>query len=133
MGSALGAIIIFSHLLNCPYDCRYCFLQGMFSSAHFVYFINYEDFQAAIEAKGDRETTFFTGYDCDSLAFEGVTGFAKSFLPFIEKSPALFEFRTKSIRVNPFLEKSPLSNVVVAFTLTLMKSMNTELRLSTAG
>jgi len=34
----------FSHLLNCLYDCRYCFLQGMFPSAHYVLFVNYEDF-----------------------------------------------------------------------------------------
>lgn len=108
----------FSHLLNCPYDCRYCFLQGMFSSAHYVHFVNYEDFQEAIEEKEDRETTFFTGYDCDSLACEGVTGFVKHFLPFIEKSPALFEFRTKSTRIAPFLECRPLSNVIVAYTLT---------------
>ncbi len=34
----------FSHMLNCIYDCRYCFLQGMFQSAHYVLFVNYEDF-----------------------------------------------------------------------------------------
>ena len=39
----------FSHMLNCIYDCRYCFLQGMYRSAHYVFFVNYEDFQAAIE------------------------------------------------------------------------------------
>ncbi|MCC5833039.1 MAG: hypothetical protein JJU12_08375 [Chlamydiales bacterium] len=108
----------FSHLLNCPFDCRYCFLQGMFSSAHYLFFVNYEDFQAAIEEKAGEDATFFTGYDCDSLAFEGVTAFAHSFLPFIEKSPALFEFRTKSTRISPFLERRPLSNVIVAYTLT---------------
>ena len=31
----------FSHMLNCIYDCRYCFLQGLYSSANFVLFINY--------------------------------------------------------------------------------------------
>jgi len=25
----------FSHMLNCIYDCRYCFLQGMYSSANY--------------------------------------------------------------------------------------------------
>ena len=30
----------FSHMLNCIYDCRYCFLQGMYRSAHYVLFIN---------------------------------------------------------------------------------------------
>ena len=34
----------FSHMLNCIYDCRYCFLQGMYQSAHYVVFVNYEDF-----------------------------------------------------------------------------------------
>ena len=34
----------FSHLLNCVYDCRYCFLQGMYRSANYVLFVNYEDF-----------------------------------------------------------------------------------------
>ena len=34
----------FSHMLNCIYDCRYCFLQGMYQSAHYVLFINYSDF-----------------------------------------------------------------------------------------
>ena len=34
----------FSHMYNCIYDCRYCFLQGMYSSANYVIFINFEDF-----------------------------------------------------------------------------------------
>ena len=34
----------FSHMLNCIYDCRYCFLQGMYRSANYVVFINYDDF-----------------------------------------------------------------------------------------
>ena len=38
----------FSHMMNCIYDCRYCFLQGMYRSAHFVLFVNYEDFDAAL-------------------------------------------------------------------------------------
>ena len=38
----------FSHMLNCLYDCRYCFLQGMYQSANYVLFVNYEDFQAEI-------------------------------------------------------------------------------------
>ena len=39
----------FSHLLNCVYDCRYCFLQGMYRSAHLVLFVNYELFFEGLE------------------------------------------------------------------------------------
>ena len=81
----------FSHLLNCPYDCRYCFLQGMFRSANFVFFVNYEDFEEALDRRleewSGEDVHFFSGYDCDSLAFESVTGFCDSFLPFFEARP----------------------------------------------
>ena len=38
----------FSHLLNCLYDCRYCFLQGMFPSAHYLLFVNFDHFEHEI-------------------------------------------------------------------------------------
>ena len=74
----------FSHMLNCLYDCRYCFLQGMYPSAHYLLFVNYEDFFeeiAKIQKKNpDEQNWFFSGYDCDSLAMEKLTGFAQSAL-----------------------------------------------------
>lgn len=39
----------FSHILNCLYDCRYCFLQGLYQSAHYVFFLNFEDSQSEID------------------------------------------------------------------------------------
>ena len=119
----------FSHMLNCVYDCRYCFLQGMYQSAHMVLFVNYEAFQEDIEAAitseahsvatADSEPHFFTGYDCDSLAMEAVTGFVSEFLSFFASHPhALFELRTKSVAVDCLLATIPLDNCVVAFSLT---------------
>lgn len=113
----------FSHLLNCLYDCRYCFLQGMYRSAHYVLFVNYHDFEQAIfktvaEHPGEA-LHFFTGYDCDSLALEPVTRFVESFLPIFKKLPQhTFELRTKSARVRQLLESEALSNVVVAYSFT---------------
>ncbi len=112
----------FSHLLNCPYDCRYCFLQGMYRSAHWVWFVNYEDFETAIDrelAADPGEAWFFSGYDCDSLALEPVTGFVGAFLPFFERRPrAWLELRTKSVQVRALLARSPIANVVVAMSLS---------------
>ncbi|PPR26236.1 MAG: hypothetical protein CFH34_01080, partial [Alphaproteobacteria bacterium MarineAlpha9_Bin4] len=34
----------FSYMYNCIFDCRYCFLQGLYNSSNFVIFINYEDY-----------------------------------------------------------------------------------------
>lgn len=112
----------FSHMLNCLYDCRYCFLQGMYQSAHYVLFINYEDFQKEIsqicaDFKGE-DIHFFSGYDCDSLALEPVTGFAEHFLPFFDRLPnAWLELRTKSTQIRSLLNRPPLHRCIVAFSL----------------
>jgi len=113
----------FSHMLNCVYDCGYCFLQGMFRSAHYLWFVNYEDFMTAIDEKlaaSDAEAVwFFSGYDCDSLAAEPMTHFAAEFLPFFAARPrAWLELRTKSVQVDALLEHDPIDNCVVAFSFT---------------
>jgi spore photoproduct lyase len=113
----------FSHMHNCIYDCRYCFLQGMYRSAHYVLFVNYEDFQWALEerirAGQGEEMWFFSGYDCDSLALEPVTRFAASFVPFFARFPQVWlELRTKSTQIRSLLEMDAAPNVVVAFSFT---------------
>ena len=113
----------FSHVLNCLYDCRYCFLQGMYQSAHYVLFVNYEDFQAEIEQlcqqSPDEHLHFFSGYDGDSLALEPVSAFAEYFLPVFAKLPnAFLELRTKSTQVRRLLNCQPLANCVLAFSLS---------------
>lgn len=113
----------FSHMLNCLYDCRYCFLQGMYHSANYLIFINYDDFMNEIEqcCQDEREqpACFFSGFDCDSLAMEGVTGFVREFLPFFRANPrAILELRTKSVNIAALLHQQPLANCIVAFSLT---------------
>ena len=112
----------FSHLLNCLYDCRYCFLQGMFRSAHYVWFVNYEDFVDDIRttcngANGD--TWFFSGYDCDSLALDPVTDFTAQFIPRLAQiEGAWLELRTKSTQIRALLDMQPAPRCVCAFSLS---------------
>lgn len=112
----------FSHLLNCPFDCQYCYLQAQFSSAHYVHFVNSDHFFEAIKEtikKHDRRsTTIFTGYDCDSLALDAVTNFYETYYPLFEsESDTEFEIRTKSQNIKPILKQKPLKNVIIAFSL----------------
>lgn len=112
----------FSHMMNCLYDCRYCFLQGMYRSAHYVVFVNYEDFFSDIEvaANSNQGTSwFFSGYDCDSLAMEPVTGFIEACLENFSKTPAAnLEIRTKSTQIRTLLDRAPMPNCVVAYSFT---------------
>lgn len=112
----------FSHMLNCLYDCRYCFLQGMYRSANYLVFVNYEDFFEQIAAtalESTEDTWFFSGYDCDSLAMEPVTGFMSEALPrFAEIKNAQLEVRTKSTQIRSLLNHEPVPNCVVAFSFS---------------
>lgn len=113
----------FSHMLNCIYDCRYCFLQGMYRSAHQLIFVNYEDFAGEIRrvaAQHDPEPVwFFSGYDCDSLANEPLTGFAEFFTPlFAGLDNAWMELRTKSTQVRQLQKLEPCPRIVTAFSFT---------------
>ena len=113
----------FSHMLNCVYDCRYCFLQGMFQSANYVLFVNYEDFMCEIKSTlkkhNDDSVHFFSGYDCDSLALDSVSNFVADFLPFFEQNQdALIELRTKSVQIKSLLQRAPINNCIVAFSFT---------------
>ena len=46
----------------------------MYSSANYVVFVNYEDYYEEIKkisiTNKKKNITLFSGYDCDSLAFE---------------------------------------------------------------
>ncbi|MDH5257655.1 MAG: DNA photolyase, partial [Gammaproteobacteria bacterium] len=113
----------FSHMLNCIYDCRYCFLQGMYRSAHYLLFVNYESFAEDIEKTvldhPDKSIFFYSGYDCDSLALEPATHFVDFILPVFERLPtATLELRTKSTQIRSLLDRDALKNCVVAFSLS---------------
>ena len=117
----------FSHMLNCVYDCRYCFLQGMYQSAHQVLFVNYEDFGADIERIANRHpgqaVWFYSGYDCDSLANEPMTRFTEYFIPLLAGiDNAWLELRTKSTQVRGLLAREPVERVVTAFSFSDARS-----------
>jgi spore photoproduct lyase len=122
-GFGEGESFYFSHMLNCVYDCRYCFLQGMYRSAHYVLFVNFEDFQQHIAHHVERAETkqiyFYSGYDCDSLALEPISGFAKRFITSFKDLPnAWLELRTKSTQIRNLLDIQPVRNCVVAYSFS---------------
>lgn len=124
-GYAVGARhnYYFSHLLNCIYDCRYCFLQGMYQSAYAVLFVNYEDFIDSIRQQarqhGAETVHFFSGYDGDSLALEPLSSFSETFIDSLRNIPNIWlELRTKSTQVRNLLTLEPWRQCIVAFSFT---------------
>ena len=99
--------------MNCPFDCEYCFLKGMYNTANVVCFVNFEDYADAV-AKLDKPY-ICASYDTDLIGLNAVTGQADKWVQFAEEHPdILIELRTKSAPA----DLTVLPNVIYAFTLS---------------
>lgn len=107
--------------LNCIYDCEYCYLQGMFSSANLVLFVNWEDFFSATEDFLNQNKSLYLAlsYDTDLLALESFFPATNAWLSFAKNRPDLtLEIRTKSANFSAIQNIPALPNVVFAWTLS---------------
>ncbi len=121
--SSLKRNYYFSTTLNCPFDCEYCFLQGMYRSAYPLIFINTDDFKKEIgeiiQKYPKEKIMFFSGYDNDSLALDVITNFSEDFIPWFEKFPnAILEMRTKSANIQNIKKLKPTENTLLTWTLS---------------
>ena len=112
-------------MLNCPYDCDYCYLQAAHPSAHVVVFVNQEDFFAEVETKieqrDDRSQPLFLSiaYSNDLLALEELTGICRQWIEFGRgRDDLVLEIRTKSTAFAAIEDLEPSSSVILSWTLT---------------
>jgi spore photoproduct lyase len=107
-------------LLNCIYDCEYCYLQGMFPGAHMVAFVNTEDFFTATDAALNAgPLQLAISYDTDLLAFENVIPYCRSWIEFASTRPSLtLEIRTKSSNLGALDGTVVSPNVILAWTMS---------------
>lgn len=131
-----------SLLMNCPFHCEYCYLQGMYPSANLVLFLNLEDYfsdcQRLIKEKGSLYLCI--SYDTDLLALEELYPFVERFARFLEKEPNLrIEVRTKAGGESLFrrirkmhLSEDAKKRLIFAFTLSPEKIVS-EAEHGTAG
>ena len=112
-------------MLNCIYDCHYCFLQGMYPSANIVLFVNIEDFFSSVKDKLKelalkKEKMFLSiSYDTDLLATEKLFSITKKWIEFAQKFNNLkLEIRTKSVNYNSIANLKSSKNIYINWTLS---------------
>lgn len=108
--------------LNCPFNCSYCFLQGLYRTGHCVLFINYKKFltelSTLVKAHPGSMLYIPLTHETDLLAFKEGRNLLKLIIPELSRFPHVqFEIRTKSA-VHEFFHTIPaISNVTYAFSL----------------
>jgi spore photoproduct lyase len=72
-----------SLILNCSYNCEYCYLQGMYNSGNVVIFVNEEDFFYETDEFLKTSPLYLCiSYDTDLLAFENIVPYTSRWIEF---------------------------------------------------
>lgn len=106
---------------NCLYDCEYCYLQGMYNSAHLVLFVNQKEIQEAVLARAQELGSLYLciAYDNDLLAFEGILGVVGHWIDALRDFPQVtVEVRTKSANFRALGARPAAPNFILAWTLS---------------
>ncbi len=107
-------------MMNCIYDCEYCFLKGMYPSGNIVVFMNIEDFFQEVKDVLKKHSVYLcVSYDTDMLALEPIFHYGKLWSDFTKTQHGLsIEIRTKGTLSQEW-KKIPVSNnIIFAFTLS---------------
>ena len=104
-------------MMNCIYNCAYCYLQGLYPSANIVAFVNPEDYFPAV--KEALPAYLSISYEADILALEDLFGYVKIWIEFARKHTDLtLEIRSKSANFAAIADIHPLDNVILAWTVS---------------
>lgn len=113
-----------SCIMNCIYDCEYCYLKGMYPSGNMVIFVNLEDIFDEVRNRLKKHAMYLCiSYDTDMLAMEPVAGYTKEWISFAETQINLWErlkieIRTKSADSRFWQTHSPVPGIIYAITLS---------------
>lgn len=105
-----------SSAMNCPFNCEYCYLKGMYPSGNIVVFVNFEDYERELrELKKQGDLYVCASYDTDIIGLEKITGQLTKWVEFAKNNPdILIEMRTKSAPA----DVEAVDNLIYAYTLS---------------
>lgn len=113
-----------SCVMNCVYDCEYCYLKGMYPSGNMVVFVNLEDIFDGVKNLLEEHAVYLCiSYDTDLLAMEQITGYTKEWIAFAQTQanaakPLKLEIRTKSADPRFWQRHAPVPGIIYALTLS---------------
>ena len=114
------------HVLNlgsqCPMNCSYCYLQSYLNSPVSKIYTNIDQALGELREMADSNSHLpfrvGTGEIIDSLALDELTLYSRKLIEFFNQYPKwTLEFKTKSNRVDQFLDLGPSKNTVVSWSL----------------
>ncbi len=108
-----------SFVQNCPFDCSYCFLQGLYPSSDQLIFVNPEDWAHRLAQMAEDGPLYAAlSHDSDLLALQARFPLLDPLGDDWPQSPSIqAEIRTKSSWTGYYTQHQPRQNLIFAFSL----------------
>ena len=108
---------------NCPFSCKYCYLDGYFKNNDIVIFINKEEMVRQVFSLPSnpkkKGTILYFGDFCDGLVYDHITGLSEYFSKHLNyDNRKMCEFRTKSTNIGHLKKIINKSVVIPAWTIS---------------
>ncbi|MBX9767468.1 MAG: radical SAM protein [Bdellovibrionales bacterium] len=108
--------------LQCNMNCSYCYLQSYINSPTLQIYTNIDDAISELRAMATEFPAHFyrvgTGEVTDSLGLDDFTLFSRKLIPFFNEFKSwTLEFKTKSSKVEQFLDVDHAGNTIVSWSL----------------
>ncbi|MGZ3723701.1 MAG: spore photoproduct lyase family protein, partial [Bdellovibrionales bacterium] len=106
--------------LQCDMNCSYCYLQSFINTPLLTVYSNLEDALGELSALGmsDQILRIGTGETVDSLSLDELTLYSRRMIEFFRAYPKWnLEFKTKSDKVDQFLDVEHAGNVIVSWSV----------------
>ena len=113
-----------SSVMNCIFDCEYCYLKGVYPSSNVVIFVNEDDLFSEVSAILESNEAYISiSYDTDLLPFEPLTHHVRHWMEYVDKHDNLtIELRTKSSNGRLLTELksgiNAIDRVILSFSLS---------------
>ncbi len=123
------------HVLNlgsqCNMNCSYCYLQSYLNSRTTKIFTNIDQALAELKEMADLHPNqpfrVGTGEVIDSLSLDEITLYSRKLISFFKNYPNwVLEFKTKSNKIDQFIDLPGAKNIVVSWSINPPHIINSE-------
>lgn len=117
--------------LQCDMNCSYCYLQSFINTPTLTIYSNLgkalQELQGFVPTLGDQPLRVGTGETVDSLSLDPLTMYSHDLIEFFRDKPNwTLEFKTKSDKVDQFLDCEHAGNVVVSWSINAREVIERE-------
>ena len=114
-----------SCMMNCIYNCEYCYLKGMYQSGYMVLFVNLQETFDEVALLLKKHPVYLcVSYDTDLMAMENIFHLGESWCDFVNtineqsSNKLTIEIRTKCGSISNWKNLTANPNVIFAFTIS---------------